>query len=334
MTYQIHIANTDYKFSAEPNETIVQAAERQGLILPCACRVGSCGACKSQIVSGEVDLGKYQSFALSEADIKSRLALLCVAKAKSDLTIKVRDVKLSHYKVPGFLTKIIDKTEVAPNLIRLVLERENGRPFKFKAGQTYDVVLPGDQRRYYSVASPATQSTSLEFLIHKVPGGLFTSLLFSEGLKIGDGLRLNGPEGCFTFKTPKGRKALFLCTGTGIAPIKSMIQTLIETNDLEGRDLHVYWGVHTSQELVVGKLFEQWAKNHEQIHFTPIVSREEAWKGVKGHVQTQAAIDHGDMTEVDAYLCGNNSMIKAAINFLTVRCGLKDDHIYADSFGG
>lgn len=57
------------------------------------------------------------------------------------------------------------------------------------------------------------------------------------------------------------------------------------------------------------------------------------WPGAKGHVQTFAAADNGDMTDMDAYLCGSNSMIKAAVNYLTARCGLREDHIFMDNFG-
>lgn len=137
-------------------------------------------------------------------------------------------------------------------------------------------------------------------------------------------MRLKGPEGTSTFQTPKGRKAVFLATGTGIASVKSIVSTLVENNDLEGRELFIYWGVRTSQELVVGEIFEEWAAAHPQIHYTGVVSREDTWPGAKGHVQTFAAADNGDMTDMDAYLCGSNSMIKAAVNYLTARCGLRE----------
>ena len=94
MPFRIKLSGTPYEFSAEPDENILEAAERNGYALPCACRSGACGACKAQIISGDVDLGKYQPFALTEADIKAGLALMCTAKARSDLEIKVRSVKV------------------------------------------------------------------------------------------------------------------------------------------------------------------------------------------------------------------------------------------------
>jgi len=217
--------------------------------------------------------------------------------------------------------------------MRLVLKRADGGVFEFKAGQTYAVELPGNQKRYYSVASSQNQKETVEFLIRKVTNGMFTGMLFSDMIRVGDKMRLKGPEGTSTFQTPKGRKAVFLATGTGIASVKSIVSTLVENNDLEGRELFIYWGVRTSQELVVGEIFEEWAAAHPQIHYTGVVSREDTWPGAKGHVQTFAAADNGDMTDMDAYLCGSNSMIKAAVNYLTARCGLREDHIFMDNFG-
>ncbi len=334
MPFRIKLSGTPYEFSADPDENIFEAAERNGYALSCACRSGACGACKAQIISGDVDLGKYQPFALTEADIKSGLALMCTAKARSDLEIKVRSVKVLETAKPAFIqVEAVEKTLLRDSILRLVLKRTDGGLFDFKVGQSYAVELPGGLSRSYSVASSELQKETIEFLIRRVTNGVFTSLLFSDGFRVGDQMKLKGPDGEAVFNTPKGRKAIFLATGTGIAPIKSMIQTLIEKDDLKDRSLHIYWGVRTSDDLFVDELFKDWAAHYPEIHYTPIVSGEESWKGVTGHVQTQAAIDHGDMSEVDVYMCGNGRFIRSAFDYLTVRCGLKDDHVFCDSFG-
>lgn len=332
MAFLIKLDGTDYEFYAEPGEKILDAAQRSGLILKSACRSGACGACKAQVLSGEVELGKYLPSALPDADRAAGLTLLCTAKPLSDLVLKVREVKRAEKKPEHTLAVIAEKKLLCPSIMRLTLE-STGDAFEYKAGQTYAVELPGGIRRVYSIAVPEGNKAKIEFLIRKVTGGLFSGMLFSDGLRVGDALRLSGPDGDFTFKTPKGRKAIFLATGTGIAPVKSIVETLIQKNDLEGRKLHIFWGVRTAEELVLGPLFEGWAAQYPQIRYTPVVSRDETWGGAKGHIQTFAAQHHGDMTETDAYLCGSDAMINAAVNFLSVRCGLKDDHIFSDNFG-
>ena len=74
MPFRIKLSGTPYEFSADPDENIFEAAERNGYALPCACRSGACGACKAQIISGDVDLGKYQPFALTDADVHGKSA--------------------------------------------------------------------------------------------------------------------------------------------------------------------------------------------------------------------------------------------------------------------
>lgn len=333
MSFKVKISGTPYEFTAEANQTLLEAGKEAGFLLPSGCCSGMCGACKAQLISGEVVLKPYQPHALTDADREFGLTLLCRAQPTSDVEIKVRDVKLAKKKVEDMEVEIVEKTILEPSILRLVLKRTDGQLFDFKAGQTYAVVLPGNTLRCYSVASPETQKETITFLIRKVTNGMFTGLLFSESLRVGDKMRLRGPEGTSTFSTPKGKKAVFLATGTGIASVKSIVSTLIEKNDLEGRDLNIFWGVRNSAELVEGEQFEEWSQTHPQIKYTAVVSREEEWPGAKGHVQTVAATEIGDMTNVDAYMCGNAAMIKAATNFLTVRCGLREDHIFTDNFG-
>ena len=335
MSYLVRIFDTPFEFRAEAGQSLLDAAEKHGLNVPWACRSGACGACKAELLSGEVDLGKFVPSALPEADIKAGKILMCKATAKSDLEIKVRSVKkIEPKQAESIEVKIVEKNLLAPSILRLVLKRTDDKAFSFKAGQTYRVELPGGAFRYYSIANSELQQETIEFLIRRVTGGLSTGLLFSDELRVGDKMRLKGPEGDMTFKTPRGKKAIFLATGTGIAAVKSIVQTLVEKDDLKGRSLHIFWGVRNSEDLVCGSLFESWAAHHPEITFTPVVSREPEWRGATGHVQKVAAELHGDMTEVDAYICGSSSLINSAMNFLTVRCGLKEDHIYTDNFGG
>lgn len=142
MSFTIKLAGTPYEFKAEATETILEAGDKAGFLLPSACRSGACGACKAQIISGTVALGPHEPFALTEADQKLGLTLLCRAKATSDCEIKVSDVKLAQKKPEGIQAEIVEKTLLDPCIMRLVLKRADGGVFEFKAGQTYAVELP------------------------------------------------------------------------------------------------------------------------------------------------------------------------------------------------
>ena len=93
MSHQITIRNTGHRFTVDPDETILQAAMREGLILPYGCRDGACGSCKGKLVEGSIDYGKYDAKALPDAERAAGMALFCQARPLSDLVIEAREVR-------------------------------------------------------------------------------------------------------------------------------------------------------------------------------------------------------------------------------------------------
>ena len=83
MGFQISVQPSQHVFQAEADETILDAALRQGLMLPYGCRDGACGACRGKVLSGQIDHGKAQSFALGDAERSTGFALFCCASAQS-----------------------------------------------------------------------------------------------------------------------------------------------------------------------------------------------------------------------------------------------------------
>ena len=88
MSHQITVQPSGRQFSAEANETILDAALRQGLTLPYGCKDGACGACKGKVIAGTVDHGKAQAHSLTDAEREAGLALYCCARAKSSPRMK------------------------------------------------------------------------------------------------------------------------------------------------------------------------------------------------------------------------------------------------------
>ena len=93
MSFQVSIQSSQHTFQTEAGETILEASLRQGLTLPYGCRDGACGACRGQIISGQIDHGKAQIHALSEADRAAGFALFCCASAQSNLTVACKEVR-------------------------------------------------------------------------------------------------------------------------------------------------------------------------------------------------------------------------------------------------
>src|ERR1700690_1883849 len=93
MAQQITIKPSDHSFVCDEGETVLAAAMRADLMIPYGCRNGACGTCKGKILEGEVDYGACQPTTLTDAEKLQGMALFCVAKPKTALTIEVREVR-------------------------------------------------------------------------------------------------------------------------------------------------------------------------------------------------------------------------------------------------
>jgi CDP-4-dehydro-6-deoxyglucose reductase len=137
MSYQITVQPSGRQFAAEPDETLLDAALRQGLTLPYGCKDGACGACKGKVVEGAVDHGKAQPHALKDDEKAVGLTLYCCAKAQSDLVIECKQVGSTRdipvKTLPG---RIRSSMKLAPDVVELHLRLPASERLQFWAGST------------------------------------------------------------------------------------------------------------------------------------------------------------------------------------------------------
>jgi ferredoxin-NADP reductase len=167
-----------------------------------------------------------------------------------------------------------------------------------------------EMTRAYSIASPPSENGHVAFCLNRVEDGFMSNHLFS--LNPGDEIRFQGPFGNFILH-PSLRDTVFIATGTGIAPFRSMLHWLLAEEDRhEGRELRLLFGARTAQDLYYREEFERLAAEHNNFHFLPTLSRAPAeWKGLRGYVQTHLAEIVGSRTDMHAYICGLAKMVKA-----------------------
>ncbi len=220
---------------------------------------------------------------------------------------------------------LVERVDLTPAIARLRIRPDAGPPM-FRSGQYLAIGLPVDGRlvqRPYSVASPPDERDELEFLVRLVPDGLLTPHLWR--LRPGDRVRIGSPKGLFTLDEGDPRRHLFLATGTGIAPLRSMLAALLErgpsTTIGTGRDQApiVVHGVATSPELAYRDELERLSRD-ARIVYQPAISRPSdpangSWQGETGRLDGLVArivADAGvESTSAVAYVCGNPAMIEA-----------------------
>ncbi|MCH6164144.1 NAD(P)H-flavin reductase [Pseudonocardia alaniniphila] len=200
---------------------------------------------------------------------------------------------------------------------------------KFRAGQYLTVRLPGGDTRNYSMANPPHQNDGALLHVRRVPGGRFSGELL-DGLTKGDTLTVELPFGEFALDHDSDRPVVLVATGTGFAPVKSMVEDQIKRSG--DRRLHLYWGARSREDLYLAELPGRWAEKHDWFSFTPVLSRPDpAWPGRSGYVHRAVLADHADLGSHDVYACGNPDMTAAArADFAAA--GLDPDRFFCDAF--
>jgi len=319
------------EIEVDEDETVLNAAFRQGIMLMHGCKEGQCSACKSFLLDGEVDLDRYSTFALPDFEEAEGWTLLCRAHAYSDLEVELinYDEEIIHGGTPPrTVAAVVEEVEeLTSDIRRLRLKVTDDEPFQFKPGQYVDVHIPGDEEhhRSFSMANTVSEPNVLEFMIKLYPGGRFSGLLADGAINAGDELKVTGPYGVFTLRPSSPRRLLFIGGGAGMAPILSLLRSLRETET--EREATYYYGARTEADLFhveeLGRLPAQ---------FVPALSEDSnGWTGETGLITDVVDRLEGDVSEVDAYVCGPPPMVEAAVALLEAR-GVPEAHIYFDKF--
>jgi CDP-4-dehydro-6-deoxyglucose reductase len=199
--------------------------------------------------------------------------------------------------------------------------------FKFIPGQYIDVIGPNGIRRSYSLAKGDSSDKTLELHIQSVANGALSHYWFHEA-KLNDLLRFNGPLGTFFLREIAGVDLIFLATGTGIAPVKAILESMANSPAPQApTSVTVLWGGRQSQDLYLD--VAGIPGNHL---YLPVQSRpQKDWAGATGYVQDVLIRSAPDLKSAAVYACGSNAMIRSARARL-IEGGLAPKHFYSDAF--
>ncbi|MEX0959137.1 MAG: CDP-6-deoxy-delta-3,4-glucoseen reductase [Burkholderiales bacterium] len=333
MSHKVTIKPSNHTFTVEDGETVLAAAQREGYTLPYGCRNGACGTCKGKILEGSVDYGNPQPYVLAEFEKKAGLALFCQARPLSDLVIEAREIagvgQLEIRKLPCRVQSLV---RAAPDVMVLKLKLPANERLQFLAGQYIDILLKEGKRRSYSMGNPPHDDEFVELHVRNMPHGAFTEYVFSR-MKERDILRFEGPLGTFFLREDSDKPIIFLASGTGFAPIKSVIEHAFHIG--LDRQMVLYWGGRRPDDLYMAELCGQWQQQHGNFSFIPVVSdalQEDAWQGRTGLVHRAVMEDFPDMSGYQVYACGAPVMVEAAHRDFTSQCSLPEDEFYSDAF--
>ncbi|MDM0077933.1 2Fe-2S iron-sulfur cluster-binding protein [Variovorax sp. J2P1-59] len=327
MAFRIQLLDTAQSFEAAPGESVLDAALRHELRLPHDCRFGTCATCRIKLVEGSVHYDDFPPGLMPE-EAAEGFALACQARPASDLVISAAR-RLPPCSEPArHLATVTALRPLGDDVLHLSLEVPSEAELLYRPGQYINILLPEGGHRSFSMASrPHPQA--LDFHIRRIPEGRFTSG-HAARLKPGDRLPVELPHGSFCFHAEDYRPLLMVATGTGLAPIKSILESLMDDDDCP--PVSLYWGMRTEADLYLHDEIQRWADRLCDFRYVPVLSRAGAgWAGRRGHVQQAVAEDFEDLSEHALYLCGSPAMIGDAKRVFLAR-NASIDHLYSDSF--
>lgn len=313
-------------FEARSDESLLDAALRQGVVLDYSCRTGRCSSCKGRVRSGET-IAAHDELGLSAEDKAHGFILTCVRQACGPVELEIDD--LGDVVLPEAKTlpcRIQSIERLSHDVVRVMLRLPPTSALDFLPGQYIDVIGAEGLRRSYSVANAPRPDKQIELHIREVADGAMSRYWFQQA-KANDLLRLRGPLGTFFLRGQAGKDLVLLATGTGIAPVKAILEGMTTlAQDARPRSVTVYWGGRHREDLY-------WQPPEQPgVRFVPVLSRaDEAWTGARGHVQDAMLREHPYLADTLVYACGSDAMIHGAQAQLHA-AGLPERQFHSDAF--
>ncbi|WP_322966118.1 FAD-binding oxidoreductase [Sphingomonas fuzhouensis] len=314
-------------FDADSATSILDSARAAGVALEYSCRTGRCGICKSLVLKGETRILRSEEESLTDDEVAQGLILTCCRSATNDVSLDIEPLdRVAGLEIRTMPSRVVTIDRLAPDIVRIILKTPPASPMRFLPGQYIDVLADG-VRRSYSLANAPREDALLELIVKRYPGGRLSDYWF-ERAKPNDLVRIEGPFGTFFLRDEAPTNILFLATGTGIAPVKALLEELAADPARAARHrISVFWGNRAAESFCwdpVGLGLDI------GVHHL-LSDRQAAWPGRRGYVQDAAIAAGVDVEDTVVYACGSQSMIASAREAL-LGLGLPPRRFFSDAF--
>lgn len=318
--------NNNKVYTCRSDQTILEGATFAGLNLNYSCNSARCRTCIGKLVSGNVEQVQ-KDLVLTDSEREQGCILTCNAKPTSDLVIETEE--LGNFNLPIQIitpAKVTSIEFLSEQICKLVLRTPPKSNIDFLAGQHVNIIK-GSVKRSYSIANANRGDNTLDFYIKNYENGIMSDYFFNS-CKVNDLLRLQLPLGTFFYRKSHLENIVFLATGTGIAPVKSMLDEFDNSPELvSSKKIWLFWGGRTPEDFF-------WKPNYKNImvNYQPVLSRKNSnWKGHFGYVQDVVLSSEIKLENTQVYACGSNEMIQSSNDILTEK-GLSSSEFYSDAF--
>ncbi len=228
--------------------------------------------------------------------------------------------------------KIVKKKQLTKDVIELDLLAETN--FDYKSGQYISIKVTDKNSapciRAYSIASaPQKDRKSFSLCVKIIEGGRASNWFSS--LKENDTIEFLGPFGEFVFTTPKNKEVVFVGTGTGIAPLKAILEETLSQKTTQ--KIHLIFGLRHVKDIFYKEIFENMAKNHPNFTFTFTLSKPEnnSYKGLSGRVTPIVEKLEFSAKNTEFYICGLTDMVEDVTKVLKTK-NVPEENVHLEKY--
>lgn len=324
--FQIRSQNSDIAYDSDTQDTLLSAALRAETAFPYECNSGGCGACKFELLAGNVEELWPDAPGLSARDRRKGKRLACQCVAKTDLEIRITNTSSIRaiYPPRRLKAQVMHNLRLSDEMFMLHLKAD--QDVLFTPGQYFMVQIPELGVRAYSAANQLEDNT-LTFIIKAVPSGKVSNALANSAHSI---LNIDGPYGVSVLQQGDERGSVFIAGGSGIAPMVSMVNTLIA--DGYDKPITVFYGSRLEEELLAAETLFTNAANLKLINILSDRGSDSDWDGEEGYIHNVIPNHLDDFSSTEYYLCGPPPMINAVQKLLMQENNVPFQHIHFDRF--
>ncbi|MEX0444573.1 FAD-binding oxidoreductase [Xenorhabdus sp. SGI246] len=329
MKHLVSINKSEIEFFSDEKFTILEQAELSGHSLKNGCRLGACRVCKLKLLSGDIEYTIGNKIGLTKKELNENYFLPCCAIARSNIVCELAgDSKTFSDTKEG---AVICDIKRSPGITILRFKLSKKSKMNFIPGQYIGIEVPNGKYRYYSVANIPKNDGYVEIHVAKNKNGVFSDLI-CEKLEVNDVLWIYGPYGDFiSGYHDEVRDIVFVATGTGFAPIKS----IIESGVFNERKIYLFWGGRRKVDHYFSDIIDNWKSTLQNFYFKMALSRhseDEYLESYSGYVQDIFKKEIGLNDKIEVYMCGSPNMINDMSKLLKNDYQLHEDYIHVDVF--
>jgi len=334
MSHKINLVSFNENIEVAQDETILEIALEENISFPFGCASGNCGACKSRLILGEVEMRSYSSFALTEDEKSRGIILPCRAEPRSNCSIAIMnfDDALAHplKQLQGEVIAVEKLThDIAGIRIRLL------EPLEYTAGQFANIAFPGLPAREYSFATPSG-SDEIEFHIRRMGDRGVSAFVFDE-MNVGEPISVHGPLGFAFLRKQETGPIYAVAGGSGIAPIRAILAEAAQNEGANSRPVYLWFGVKTEEDVYLEKELQNLQRVWPNFKLDIVLSEPNKPTSRRTGFVTEAI--QSDLLEMGkskldgarVYIAGPPPMVESS-SALFIDAGLDATRIHADAF--